>query len=140
MTAEEMARIHSAAFTTSRGWRSVEFADLRAQPSVRCFTAPHGFALTRTVAGESELLTLAVDPAHQRNGIARQLMTAWLTTLATDPAVETAFLEVAADNAAALALYADFQFIHSGQRKAYYARADGPAVDAVVMKRAFTQG
>jgi ribosomal-protein-alanine N-acetyltransferase len=45
------------------------------------------------------------------------------------------FLEVAADNTAAIALYAATGFDRVGLRKGYYPHPDG-AKDAVVMRRA----
>jgi len=39
------------------------------------------------------------------------------------------------DNPGALALYEAAGFAPSGRRPGYYARTDGPAVDAVVMRR-----
>ena len=47
-----------------------------------------------------------------------------------------AFLEVAADNAAAQALYARAGFAESGRRRGYYRRPDGSGLDALVMQRA----
>lgn len=133
-----MADIHAAAFAQGRGWNAAEFRDLTAQPYTAAFTAIGGFALTRTLAGESELLTLAVSPALHRRGIGRGLIERWLA--ATRPQADTAFLEVAADNVGAIALYGTLLFRRSGLRKGYYAREGGPAVDAVLMTRALTQG
>ena len=134
-----MAEIHARAFAQDRGWSMDEFATLLAQPHTHAFThLQAGFALTRTLAGESELLTLAVDEAHRRKGIASALLRDWLT--ATLPDADTAFLEVAADNTAALALYRSAGFLRSGLRKAYYTRPDSRAVDAVLMTRALTRG
>jgi ribosomal-protein-alanine N-acetyltransferase len=45
-------------------------------------------------------------------------------------------LEVAADNAPALALYQRAGFETVGRRRGYYARIEGPAQDAVLMRRA----
>lgn len=133
-----MAEIHQAAFVSARGWTEQEFTDLLSQPYTDAFTAEGGFAVTRTLAGESELLTLAVAPAHQRRGIADRLIGDWIA--AVSPVAQTAFLEVAADNDAAIALYAKHGFTQSGLRKAYYMRSTAPAVDAVLMSRALTQG
>ncbi|MDF1729040.1 MAG: ribosomal-protein-alanine acetyltransferase, partial [Sulfitobacter sp.] len=69
MKPADLARLHAAAFTRERPWAAAEFAALLENRHTALLTRPHGFALTRTVAGESELLTLAVDPAHQRQGI-----------------------------------------------------------------------
>lgn len=134
MTPVELAHIHAAAFVAGRGWTTAEFEELLAQPYTRLFAQVGGFALTRTLAGESELLTLAVDPAHQRRGIAHKLMTTWLYDAAAQ--ADTAFLEVAADNIAALALYDRLAFQRSGLRKAYYTRSGGVTADAVLMTRA----
>ena len=64
-------------------------------------------------------------------------MTDWKDKL-PDPA--RAFLEVAADNAPALALYAATGFARAGLRPRYYPRAEGPAADAVIMTRALPPG
>ncbi len=48
---------------------------------------------------------------------------------------ETAFLEVAADNAAALGLYRKAGFDAVGRRAAYYNRAKGQPADALVLRR-----
>lgn len=133
-----MAALHDAAFDQDRAWQASEFADLLNTPFVQAFTQPNGFALTRTVAGETELLTLAVDPDHHRQGIARALLFRWLDT-STNKA-ETAFLEVAADNTAAIALYHDLGFAKIATRTAYYARKNGITTDALIMQRALTCG
>ena len=134
MTPERMAEIHNAAFAPQRGWTVSEFSDLCASELVECFAVPDGFALIRTVANEAELLTLAVHPHGQRRGSADKIMQNWMTSTQAD----TAFLEVAADNHAALALYAKHGFVPCGRRKGYYSRTDGPPVDAVLMRVALT--
>lgn len=138
MTPNQMADIHRAAFLNERGWNADEFSALLAQPYCAAFSAQGGFALTRTLAGESELLTLAVDPARQRRGIAGNLITRWIEAIQST--TETAFLEVAADNHGAIALYTKRGFTQSGLRKGYYPRTNGPSVDAVLMSRALTSG
>jgi len=136
VTPTDLAHIHAAAFVGTRGWTSDEFTALLAQPHTQIFTQTGGFALTRTVAGETELLTLAVDPQHQRRGIATGLLTQWMHE--TAPRAQIAFLDVAADNTAALALYARMSFGQSGRRKAYYTRENRSPVDAILMTRALT--
>lgn len=138
MTPAQMADIHAAAFLTERPWREEEFSQLMAQSYTCVYAGNAGFALTRTLAGESELLTLAVAPSSQRKGIARALLAQWL--IETRTVADTAFLDVAADNAPALALYETIGFHRSGLRKAYYARTNGPAADAVLMTQALTSG
>lgn len=129
---EALARLHAAAFTRPRPWSAAEFAALCASPGTRLLAAAEGFALLRVTAGEAELLTLAVAPAARRRGLGARLLAAALTA-AGDAGADEIFLEVAADNAAARALYADAGFAAVGQRPAYF---DG--TDAVVMRRALT--
>lgn len=139
MKPDQLALIHASAFAQERGWSSDEFAALLAQPYIAIIAAEStGFALTRTLAGESELLTLAVHPNWQRRGIARRLVAAWLAAARLE--AQTAFLEVAADNSPALGLYCHAGFTRSGLRKGYYARTNASAVDALLMTRALTRG
>ena len=78
------------------------------------------------------------DNAHRRQGIARAILLAWLTK-ATSTA-QSAFLEVAADNLPALALYETFGFETLATRREYYARSEAPAVDALVLRCDLTPG
>ncbi|MEP5728406.1 MAG: GNAT family N-acetyltransferase [Sulfitobacter sp.] len=132
MTPEECATLHQAAFRTERPWQVEEFTTLIAQRFVSMIEHPHGFALTRTVARESELLTLAVDPLHHGRGIGTEILRRWLDSLAKT--ADTAFLEVADDNHAAKHLYARLGFSQIARRKGYYARTDAASVDAIVMR------
>jgi ribosomal-protein-alanine N-acetyltransferase len=127
-----MAQIHAAAFTNARPWTAKEFASLLDSPHVFAATLPRGFALVRVVAGEAELLTIAVAPDHQGKGIGRLLMAKWMAQAGAT--ANEAFLEVAADNASACALYASSGFAPAGLRRAYYPRAGTKAVDAVLMR------
>ncbi len=138
MTPEQLAQVHAAAFIHERSWSAAEFTTLLAQPFIHLFFEKGGFALVRTLAGESELLTLAVAPEHQRQGIARRLLIEWIE--ACSQQADTAFLEVAADNIGALTLYDSLFFQRSNLRKAYYSRVGAASVDAVLMTRVLTQG
>jgi ribosomal-protein-alanine N-acetyltransferase len=134
MTPQEMSALHVAAFAPDRGWSASEFADLSASPYVTCYAVPNGFALVRSIAGEAELLTLAVAPQHRRQGIGYKLLEKWLQA----EHAERVFLEVASDNPAAMALYEKSGFAVIGLRKAYYARTGRPDADAVLMQRTMT--
>lgn len=138
MTPEALARLHAEAFVIDRPWTAREFAELLRSPHVEAILVAGGFALTRTLAGESELLTLAVVPHRQRSGIAGTLMRSWLNGLVGR--AETAFLEVAADNAAARALYDRFEFEVIATRAGYYTREQAPNVDALIMRRRLPSG
>jgi len=134
-----MAAIHAAAYRQGRPWSEAEFRDLIAAPLVFALGDARAFALIRVVADETELLTIATHPAHQRQGLARALMAGWQAEAAQRGA-RRAFLEVAHDNAPARALYGACGFAECGLRRGYYARPDSPAADAVVMARPVTAG
>ena len=103
MTPAEMAALHAHSFTTPRPWSEAEISDLLASPLVFALTRPGAFLLGRVVAGEAEVLTLAVAPEARRRGLGRKLLARFIYQ-ARLRAAETAFLEVAAGNAAARAL------------------------------------
>jgi len=133
MTPTEMAALHQACFTVPRPWSVAEFALLLDDPLVMAVTADSGFLLGRIVAGEAEVLTLAVDPDARRRGVGRGLM-ARFHQVAHDQGATEAFLEVADDNSAARALYAELGYRLSGTRRGYYRQSGATAVDALVMR------
>ena len=135
MTPEALAALHAACFATPRPWSAAEFAALLATPGVFLRGDSRGFVLGRAVAGEAELLTLAVAPEERRQGLGRALLVAFEVE-AREAHAETAFLEVAAANVAARALYAGAGWAETGRRRGYYRLPGGGADDAVVMTRA----
>lgn len=134
MTPDELADLHATCFVTPRPWSAAEFAEFLA--SAWCFlcTEPGGFVLGRVVAGEAELLTIAVAPDARRQGVARRLLHAF-DVETTKRNAEQAFLEVAVDNTPARQLYAAAGWHDAGKRRNYYHTPDGRAIDAVVMVR-----
>jgi len=138
VTPDALAALHRAAFTSERPWSAEEFEELLKSKFIRLHPHPHGFALSRTIAGESELLTLAVDPTQQGKGIGRTLTQVFLADVAQR--AETAFLEVAADNAKAIHLYTTEGFAEIARRQRYYARKNAPAADAIIMRQGLTFG
>ena len=139
MTPDDLARLHAGCFTTPRPWNAAEFASLLAEPIVFLEAAPTGFLLWRQAGPEAELLTLAVDPAARREGTGRILVQRFLSAARRNGA-EDAFLEVAADNRPARALYSSEGFGEIAVRPRYYARPDQPPLDAIVMQRACKSG
>lgn len=130
-----MAALHAASFTVPRPWSAPEIEALLASLGVFTFAESAGFAMGRVAVDEAELLTLAVDPAARRLGTGKRLVAGFLEA-ARLRAAARAFLEVAADNAPAIALYLQAGFAPCGRRRGYYRPAQGPAVDALVMDRA----
>lgn len=134
MTPEALASLHAACFTTPRPWSAAEFSDLLTSRGVFLETSTHGALLGRVIADEAELLTVAVHPDARNQGEGRALLTAFLDR-ASALGAETAFLEVAADNTAAISLYRCSGFSESGRRPGYYRAPDGQTLDAIVMTR-----
>ncbi|MDR5654456.1 ribosomal protein S18-alanine N-acetyltransferase [Ruixingdingia sedimenti] len=133
MTPGDLAAIHGAAFTTPPPWSAEAFAGLLASPGSFVIAEPQGFALGRVVLDEAELLTIAVTPEARRQGIGARLL-AGFTAGAAARGAARAFLEVAASNTAAIALYSGAGWRVTGRRRGYYHGPDG-AEDAVLMAR-----
>ena len=129
-TAERLAGLHAAAFPAP--WDAAALADLLTQAGVFAVEQPDGFILLRTVADEAEILTLAVHPKARRRGLGARLVREGVAGAAAQGATRL-FLEVADDNAAALALYARAGFSEAGRRPGYYARPDGGRQDALIL-------
>jgi len=94
---------------------------------------PAGFALALDLGGECEILSLGVVPARRRRGTGSALLAA-IGDEAGRRGGHRVFLEVAADNTAARALYSANAFVQIARRSHYYRRPTGP-VDALVLRR-----
>ena len=94
---------------------------------------PGGFSLFRTIAGEAELLLLAVAPGHQRRGIGRLLLDQFVDC-ARAAGTSRVHLEVREGNPAA-AMYRMAGFRPAGRRSNYYRGADGRLYDALTFAR-----
>lgn len=131
MTPEALAALHARCFDAApRPWSLRDFENLLDDPLTLLVTGDGGFALGRVIAPEAELLTLAVAPARRRQGLGRALV-ARLEAGAAARGATVMFLEVAATNAPARALYAGLGYAQDGRRRGYY----GPGVDALVLRR-----
>lgn len=130
-----MAHLHALVFAQS-AWSQGAFVDMLAQDTVLAFGHADGFILLQQLPEGLEILTLAVHPDKRRRGLARQLMTHVMTAL-KPPRL---WLEVAADNDAAQALYAGLGFSVEGRRSKYYKRAGNLPVDAVLMRLETQEG
>lgn len=90
-----------------------------------------GFAAFHHGGDEAELRNLAVEPAQQRQGIARALLSEGLRRM-QQWGVRRVFLEVRTSNQAARALYDSLGFQLLYTRRNYY---QNPPDDALVMAR-----
>lgn len=124
-----LAAIHAECFAAR--WDAKAIAEVLAMPGAfGLVAADQGFILCRTAADEAEILTICVCPPHRGHGLAKRLLDAAISTLAAAGA-QALFLEVAADNAAAIALYTDGGFREVGRRRRYYESG----ADALVLRR-----
>lgn len=138
----EVAALHQSRF--SRPWNDGEFYSLLSQDTVFGFVARQtnallkkqlpGFVLARHVAGEAEILTIAVNTKLGRTGLGWRLMQAAMRE-ARGRGGETMFLEVDGGNEPALGLYRKLGFEKVGERRAYYVDDKGAKSTALVMRR-----
>ena len=89
-----------------------------------------GFVIFHVVADVSEIYNIAVEAAHARSGIGKQLMWAAITA-SSQRGANRVVLEVRKSNTAAINFYVGFRFRVCGERKNYYS---SPIEDAFVME------
>jgi ribosomal-protein-alanine N-acetyltransferase len=140
-----LARLHRGCFED--GWSRSDIAHLLSLPGsfgliARCYDRGLsaidglrgvGFAISRVVRDESELLSIGVLQPWRKRGVASTLLTAAMER-AQAAGAETMFLEVAVDNVAAQSLYETHRFERVGTRLDYYHRPDGRKISAYTMK------
>jgi [ribosomal protein S18]-alanine N-acetyltransferase len=139
VTPEVLAALHSRCFQTPPPWSAADFTGFLSNPlAFLLVEGDAGFLLGRAVAGEAEVLTLAVAPDARRRGLGRKLVARFLYQARLRGA-ESAFLEVSAENAPAIALYESAGFAKAGVRRGYYQTPEGQRTDALVLARALAQ-
>lgn len=124
---QAIAALHAASF--HRGWNEDEIERLLLDRSILTHRATirrklAGFIMSRIVAGEAEILSVAVGSAQQGRGLARHLLRLHLGRMA-GRGVKTVFLEVDENNEPAIRLYRRMRFYEVGRRPGYY--PDGPS-------------
>ncbi|MBT5107957.1 MAG: GNAT family N-acetyltransferase [Rhodospirillaceae bacterium] len=92
-----------------------------------------GFLIGRVASDETEIFSVGVANEFRRRGVGRALVET-LCALAAAKGAKSVFLEVAADNPGAEALYRGLGFQVVGRRKDYYRDPGGARVDAIVMQ------
>ena len=123
----ELANLHQKCFP-HKPWSADDFADLK-KSGCEIITSQHGFIVYRQILDEAEIITIGVHPDARRTGIAAAMLGIVEADLKKH-GVKHIFLEVAADNAPARALYEQNGFVQIGVRPKYY---DG--VDAIMMRK-----
>ncbi|CAA7614058.1 Acetyltransferase [Candidatus Terasakiella magnetica] len=134
--AELLAGMHAICFAAP--WNARAMLDLLGMPGTQGAIAvaggslkpnltppgPAGLVLWRQAADEAEILTLAVLPPWRRQKLGGRLLRFAMDCVQAGGA-GIMFLEAAADNTAALALYEGHGFNRVGLRKGYYGCVDG---------------
>ncbi|HYI88655.1 MAG TPA: GNAT family N-acetyltransferase [Beijerinckiaceae bacterium] len=138
--AARLAAIHGSAF--ARPWSPDDFEAFLAERPIRAdglfldrAAQPCGFVISRRVADEAEILSVAVAPEARGRGYARALLADHLQGLA-HAGVRTVHLEVENGNESALSLYRRLGFAKVGEREGYYVRPDGTRASALSMSLA----
>jgi ribosomal-protein-alanine N-acetyltransferase len=135
---DDVMRIMTAAFPASfgEGWTRSQCAGILPMTGVSLILAQDqdrtlGFSLSRSVADESELLLIAVDPSRQRCGVGQSLLDRFIADAGAAGA-RRLHLEVR-DGNPAVQLYRDAGFVPAGRRRNYYCGPDGERHDAVTL-------
>lgn len=117
-------------------WSEASFREALASPF--CFGLiaasvdgrPVGYLLARELAGNGEILNLAVAPDRRRRGVARMLLADALDAFESRQTTQV-YLEVRESNESARALYGAAGFEAIGRRTGYYRH---PIEDALVLR------
>lgn len=133
--------VMNAAFDPAYGeaWTSGQSIGMLAMPGAWLLLAEQdgkvmGFALSRVVLDEAELLLIAVKPEARGGGMGGKLLEA-VAESARARGAHRLFLEVRANNPA-IALYSAHGFAKVGERGKYYRGAGGDLFDAHSYSRA----
>jgi ribosomal-protein-alanine N-acetyltransferase len=137
---DSVMRVMEQAFGTLYGeaWTRSQCAGILPMSGVSLMLArdgarPVGFSLFRSLAGEAELLLIAVLPSHHRRGIGRLLLDHFLQRAQSDGASRV-HLEVRERNPA-ITMYRTAGFEPVGRRRKYYHAPDGREFDALTYAR-----
>jgi [ribosomal protein S18]-alanine N-acetyltransferase len=117
-------------------WSATQCESMLSLPGSRLLLAyvgehPAGFSLTRSFAGEAELLLIATRPSFQRRDIGKALINHVLADC-SNAQINVIHLEVRADNPA-LPFYKNAGFEQVGIRPNYYRGALGRQTDAITL-------
>jgi ribosomal-protein-alanine N-acetyltransferase len=90
-----------------------------------------GFAITRTIAEEAEIMLIAIAPEFQRKSVGGQMLEHIIST-SRNGGVKQIFLEVRSNNGA-LDFYRKYGFSQIGCRKNYYKGSENNRYDALTL-------
>ena len=124
--AARLARVGRVLIVGGLGWgyRAQRIAELIADPDTVTLVARDrgnlvGFAVMRFGDERAHLILLAIEPAHQRRGVARRMIE-WLVDSARVAGMTSVHVELRAGNAAAFAFYRSLGFVETFRVPGYY--------------------
>ncbi len=134
MNLAEMAEIHALAMVHSVAWGVPTFKGFAEARGAVIVQFENAFALGRVIADEGELLTIAVHPDAQGQGVGRDCLEVFELEAAKNGA-KRIFLEVSAQNVPAIRLYQSSGYSETGRRPGYYTAPNGQRSDALMMSK-----
>ena len=133
---EKFAKIHSQSFNEKNLKYSSEFIlSLLKNPSISyIYKKNKGFCIFSCNEKEAEIITMAILPKYQNQGIGFLILTE-LEEILSEISCNKVFLEVASNNLIAIHLYDKLGFKSFGIRKNYYSISENKKVNAILMKK-----
>lgn len=136
-TAADLAELHASGFEAS--WSEADFEghiQRKTDPITPLFKGGVliGFALLRLAVDQAEILTIVIHPDVQKQGLGEELLRR-AEQDALSQGADIIFLDVAADNPAAISLYRKSAYREYGKRPGYYKRSYGRIGALLFQKR-----
>jgi len=133
---EKLAKIHSQSFNQKNLKYSSEFIlSLLKNPNISyIYKKNKGFCIFSCNEKEAEIITMAILPKYQNQGIGFLILTE-LEGILSEISCNKVFLEVASNNLIAIHLYDKLGFKSFGIRKNYYSVSKNKKVNAILMKK-----
>lgn len=134
---EALSALHGKCFVSA--WAAVDFNGyLRSETDdvIGGFIRGNliGLAVARTAIDQSDILTIGINPRHRGKGYAAKLLAATERVIKAR-ASTIVFLDVAEDNASAIALYRRAGYVQHGRRSGYYRRPDSRIAALLFQKK-----
>lgn len=133
---EKFAKIHSQSFNQKNLKYSSDFIlSLLKNPKISyIYKKNKGFCIFSCNEKEAEIITMAILPKYQNQGIGFLILTE-LEGILSEISCNKVFLEVASNNLIAIHLYDKLGFKTFGTRKNYYSISKNNRVNAILMKK-----
>ena len=133
---DKFAKIHSKSFNQKNLKYSSDFIlSLLKNPKISyIYKKNKGFCIFSCNEKEAEIITMAILPKYQNQGIGFLILTE-LEGILSEMSCNKVFLEVASNNLIAIHLYDKLGFKSFGIRKNYYSVSENKKINAILMKK-----